>query len=304
MNPRLALLMLVPPVLWAGNAVLGRLVADSISPMLLNFLRWALAGLLLWPLARGVLDTPGGRAALKANWRYLAPLGLLGMGAYNALQYAALHTSTPVNTSLIAASGPVWMLLIGALFFGERPRGRQLLGAAGSVAGVAIVLGRGDWDTLMSVRLVQGDLLMVAATLAWCGYSWLLARPPAGMQGDRRPDWDWAQFLIAQICFGWLWSGSAAAIEAVALPAGPVLQPSVTLFAVLLYVAICPSLLAYRAWGIGVAQAGPQVAALFANLTPLFAALLGAAVLGEAPQGYHAAAFACIVAGILVSSRR
>jgi drug/metabolite transporter (DMT)-like permease len=73
---------------------------------------------------------------------------------------------------------------------------------------------------------------------------------------------------------------------------------------VLLYVAVCPSLLAYRAWGIGVAQAGPQVAALFANLTPLFAALLSAALLGEPPQGYHAAAFACIVAGILVSSRR
>jgi drug/metabolite transporter (DMT)-like permease len=46
------------------------------------------------------------------------------------------------------------------------------------------------------------------------------------------------------------------------------------------------------------------MAAFFSNLTPVFAALLSAAVLGEAPQPYHAFAFALIVAGIAVSMRR
>ena len=46
------------------------------------------------------------------------------------------------------------------------------------------------------------------------------------------------------------------------------------------------------------------MAAFFANLTPLFAALLSAAVLGEAPRPYHGLAFALVVAGIVVSSRR
>ena len=50
--------------------------------------------------------------------------------------------------------------------------------------------------------------------------------------------------------------------------------------------------------------AKPAVAAFFANLTPLFAALLSAAVLGEAPHVYHGVAFALIVAGIPVSARR
>ncbi len=52
------------------------------------------------------------------------------------------------------------------------------------------------------------------------------------------------------------------------------------------------------------AAVGPPSAGIFANLTPLFAALLSTALLGEAPHGYHAVAFALIVAGILVSSRR
>ncbi len=40
------------------------------------------------------------------------------------------------------------------------------------------------------------------------------------------------------------------------------------------------------------------------NLTPLFAAVLSAAFLGEAPHWFHGAAFVLIVGGIVVSSRR
>ena len=52
------------------------------------------------------------------------------------------------------------------------------------------------------------------------------------------------------------------------------------------------------------AAVGPTTAGLFVNLTPLFAALLSTALLGEAPHLYHAAAFVLIVAGIVVSSKR
>ena len=76
------------------------------------------------------------------------------------------------------------------------------------------------------------------------------------------------------------------------------------LAAALIYVAVGPSLLAYRCWGIGVARVGPTVAGFFNNLTPLFAAVLSATLLGEAPQLYHAAGFVLIVGGIWVSSRR
>jgi drug/metabolite transporter (DMT)-like permease len=76
------------------------------------------------------------------------------------------------------------------------------------------------------------------------------------------------------------------------------------LLAALAYVGLGPSIAAYYCWGTGVAAAGPQVAGFFVNLTPLFAAVLSAAVLGELPHTYHAVAFALIVGGIVVSSRR
>jgi drug/metabolite transporter (DMT)-like permease len=46
------------------------------------------------------------------------------------------------------------------------------------------------------------------------------------------------------------------------------------------------------------------VAGFFSNLTPLFAAVMSSAVLHELPHLYHIAAFALIVGGIVVSSRK
>src|SRR4051812_351766 len=99
--------MTLPPLLWAGNAVVGRLAVGSVPPLTLNFLRWTLAGLLLAPLGWRVLARP---RVLAERWPHLLLIGVLGVGLYNSLQYLALVTSTPINVTLIAASLPLWML--------------------------------------------------------------------------------------------------------------------------------------------------------------------------------------------------
>src|SRR3546814_8988295 len=66
----------------------------------------------------------------RSHWRRFALLGLLGVGLYNSLQYLALKTSSPINVTLVAASMPVWMMLIGAMFFGARISAKQSMGAA------------------------------------------------------------------------------------------------------------------------------------------------------------------------------
>ena len=288
-------LLTIPPLLWAGNAVVGRVVTGLVPPVTLNFLRWALAFLILLPLAGWVLRRGSG---MWTNWRRYAVLGLLGVGCYNALQYLALKTSTPLNVTLVAASMPVWMLGVGALFFNQRLTLRQSAGALLSLAGVLLVICRGDIDTLMQVRLVPGDIYVLVATIGWAFYSWLLIRPgdPPAIRND------WAAFLMAQIFFGLAWSGLFAAAEWATVDAHVVW--GWPLAAALLYVAVGPALVAYRCWGLGVNRVGPNVAGLFANLAPLFTAVLSAAFLGELPHLYHAVAFVLIVGGIAVSSRR
>jgi drug/metabolite transporter (DMT)-like permease len=294
LSPSTALLLTVPPLLWAGNAVVGRLVRAAVPPMTLNLLRWTIALMILLPLGRR-LFRPGG--ALLANWRRYALLGLLGIGLYNSLQYLALQTSTPINVTLVASSMPVWMLLVGRLFFGVRVRGRQVGGAALSIAGVLLVLSHGSWEALLAMRLVPGDVYMILATIAWSFYSWMLTQPkdPPSVRAD------WAAFLLAQVVYGVLWSGAFAGVEW--RDSTRHIDWSWPVLAALLYVAIGPAVIAFRCWGAGVQRAGPSIGAFFVNLTPLFTALLSLVFLGEPPHAYHVAAFALIVGGIVYSAR-
>jgi drug/metabolite transporter (DMT)-like permease len=195
LTPGTTLLLMVPPLLWAGNAVVGRVVHELISPMTLNFLRWVLAFFILLPLAHRLLRRD---SLLWPNWRRFALLGLLGVGCYNALQYLALQTSTPLNTTLVASSAPVWMLGVGWLFFGQSVARRQLLGALLSILGVLVVLSRGELAQLAQVRLVPGDVYVLVATVAWAFYSWLLSQPkePTEIRSN------WAAFVLAQVVFG------------------------------------------------------------------------------------------------------
>lgn len=254
-----------------------------------------LAFVVLLPLAHGVLrrDHPMWR-----HWRRYSVLGLLGVGIYNAFQYLALQTSTPLNVTLVTSSAPFWMLLIGTLFFGQRATRYEMAGAVVSMLGVLLVLSQGDWRRLAALRLVPGDLYILLAVLAWSIYSWMLVgtTEPAGLRQD------WSTFLMAQMVFGLAWSGLFAAGEWVA--GAMYVHWSWWLAAALVFIAIGPALLAFRCWGAGAQRAGPKMAAFFLNLTPLFAALLSALFLGEVPHGYHGAAFALIVGGIVLSSVR
>lgn len=297
LTPTAIALLVIPPLLWSGNAVVGRVVAPLVSPMTLNLLRWAIAFVLLLPLAGAVLRP--GSGGLWPQWRRFALLSLFSIGGYNALLYLALNTSSAINVTLVGASTPIWMLIIGQLFFKMRVTRRQLLGALLSLSGVVLVLGRGDWQVITHLRLVPGDLYVLLASIAWAYYSWLLAHPTPESAPIRA---HWAHFLLAQIVFGLGWSALFSAGEWALTPAH--IDWSWPLATALAFIAVGPAIIAYASWGAGVARTGPPVAGFFINLTPLFTALLSSAFLGESPQAYHALAFVLIVSGIVLSSRK
>jgi drug/metabolite transporter (DMT)-like permease len=288
----------VPPLLWAANAIVGRLVRDAVPPMTLNLLRWTIALLVLLPLGWSTLRRPDILGGIQARWRRYALLGLLGIGLYNSLQYLALQSSTPLNVTLVASGMPVWMMLVGRLFFGVAVRARQVAGAVLSIAGVLVVLCRGDAHQLLALRLVAGDVYMILATIAWSFYSWMLSQP------DDAPALraDWAAFLGTQVLYGVLWSAAFAG-AGWSLGAHAIVW-SGAVVAALAFVATGPAVLAFALWGAGIRRAGPGIGAFFINLTPLFTALLSLAFLGELPRLFHGLAFALIVAGIVVSAGR
>lgn len=301
-SPATAALMCVAPLLWAANTVVARYFMSDISPMTLNFIRWAGVFIVLLPLAGWVLR-PGSGLWQPAVAKRFFWLAALGVGTYNALQYLALNTSTPNNINLVGGAMPMFMLLIGLVFYGVPITRRQVVGTVLSLLGVVVVLTRGDAATLIHLRFVPGDAYILLGSLTWAGYSWMLARPSSEPGNIRN---DWAAFLLGQVTFGMLFGSVFALAEWTlpALPGGAAGQVNWTwgLVLGLAYIIIFPSLIAQRTWGLGIARAGPAMASFFANLTPLFSAVLSAAVLGEAPQPYHGLAFLLIVGGIYVSS--
>ena len=69
LTPRLIGLLLLPPLLWAGNAIVGRLVTGNVPPLAFNALRWCVALLLLLPLGWRVLASASAREQILARWR-------------------------------------------------------------------------------------------------------------------------------------------------------------------------------------------------------------------------------------------
>jgi drug/metabolite transporter (DMT)-like permease len=190
---------------------------------------------------------------------------------------------------------PIWAIVIGALVYHERAQIRQIAGALISMVGVAVVIVRGDFERLIEIEFVAGDLWMVLATILWGAYSWMLAHP----QQSTERSWPWAEFLFAQVGFGFCWSLVFAQTEYF-LGFNYFTWNWQTL-AMIGYVIIGPSLIAYRCWGLGVNQAGATVATFFTNLIPVFTAILSTLLLQKPPELYHGVAFAFILCGIVLS---
>jgi drug/metabolite transporter (DMT)-like permease len=291
-DPRFALLLTLPPLFWAGNAVAGRLLVGEVSPLLLSLVRWLVALALLLPFGWSALRAH--RGTIRRHAGAIVAIGTFGVGAYNTLQYVALQTSTPLNITLIAAATPAFALILGRLFFAARPRPAEWAGAAVSLAGVAWMLARGEPARLATLQLVAGDLWMVAATICWALYSWLLRR-------HRPVDLPFTAFLCVQMIVGIGVIAPLAAFEAATgnarFVAGPLSIGAIA------YMALLPSIAAYYVWDRGVARVGPVLPLYFANLTPLFAALLSLPLLDDVPHLYHAVGLALIMAGIHVANR-
>ena len=279
-------------LMWAGNAIVGKILVQSSSPVLLNTIRWGVTALLLLPFAWRVLMP---RSPLWIHRKRFLLLSLFGVGSYNVLLYLALQSSTPINVTLIGASMPIWAIVIGAVVYHERAQIRQIAGALISMVGVAVVIVRGDFERLIEIEFVAGDLWMVLATILWGAYSWMLAHP----QQSTERSWPWAEFLFAQVGFGFCWSLVFAQTEYL-LGLNYFTWNWQTL-AMIGYVIIGPSLIAYRCWGLGVNQAGATVATFFTNLIPVFTAILSTLLLQKPPELYHGVAFAFILCGIFLS---
>lgn len=286
-------LMLVTPALFAANLVVARWAQGAeIPPVFLAFGRWALAFLVLLPSVGPRLWAL--RGTLLANWPRLLVLSTLGMGLAVAPQYIGARHTAAANVAIILAASPALVTLIERLVW-KAPLGRrQGWGLLLAIAGVLVVLSKGDPAALGQLEFGRGDLWVVLAAGGWSLYTVFnkrLALPP--LPGTVK--------LAALIAGGALVLAPFAAFEAVRgdVPA----FGDGRLYVALGFLAIVPSLGAYFCFDRLVAVAGPARASMSVYLIPLYATLAAWPLLGEAPHLYHAAGFGMILLAVALSSR-
>lgn len=286
---RAYLLLSMTALFWAGNSIVGRAARDLVPPAALSFWRWTFALTLLLPLAWPHLkrDWP----VLRAHWPVMLLLGGLGIGAFNTLLYTGLQTTTALNSMLIQSAQPALILMVGALVMRDRTSVRQIAGVVVSLAGVLIILSRGDAGLLLALQLNGGDAIIAFAVLLWALYSVLLRKRPAVHP---------LSFLAASIIVGLMVIIPVYAME---IRSGRLIVPTMGSALAIAYVSIFPSFLAYLFFNRGVELIGSASTAQYMNVMPLMGAGLAMLFLGEMLHLFHVAGLVLVVAGIVVAGR-
>ena len=285
--------VVLAPILWGGNFVVGKAMEAELNPVMLNALRWSLAGLIVAPFAY---------ASLRRDWRLirqhlgaLTAASLLGVVAFNSILYASLSMTTAVTAGLVFASTPFLIVAIGCLENRSAPAGREIAASGVSVTGVAIVLSHSGptSETASSATGVWGGLAVLLSALIWALYCCALKRIPSGIS-------IYASFLT-QIVLGLLVLIPIALVFSAPselADLGPVDWLGVG------YLGVFASAVAFYAWQTAIAAIGPNRSGMFLNLIPIASLALSAIFLGEQLAPHHLLGGALIIASAMWLQRQ
>jgi drug/metabolite transporter (DMT)-like permease len=288
-NNAVVLLMLTMLV-WAGNAIAGKMAVGHISPMMLTCARWTVAAIILTIIARHHVrrDWPAIRRHLPA----LFAMGAIGFSLFNGLLYLGLQYTTAINASVLQAGIPLFIFGLNFAIFRTRPLWIQVAGYSLTLVGVLTAAAQGEFDRLARLDFNVGDLILIGAILAYSGYAVSLRAKPA---------MHWLSFLTTLVC--------AASISAIpfalyeATTTSFIWPVTFTGWGVIAYTAIFPSILGQGFFIRGNELIGANAAGLFLNLVPIYASGVAILLLGETFHLYHGVALVLVIGGIIIAQK-
>ena len=194
---------------------------------------------------------------------------------------------------LLNSVTPVLILAVSYVFLGERAQPRQLSGVFISLAGMLVIVARGQVQTLLDLSVNRGDLWVLSAVAAWAVYTVCLRWRPTGLSSFA--------FTGTVIAIGVI---AIAPLFAWDYAQGARTQWNVASVAAVLYFGVFPSVLAYFFWNRSVKEVGANRAGFFMHLVPVFGIALSVIFLHESLALFHAVGMALIFTGIYLASKR
>ncbi|MFC8919838.1 EamA family transporter [Streptomyces sp. NPDC057116] len=246
------------PVSWGSTYAVTTEFLPPDRPLFTGLMRALPAGLALLALTRTL---PRG-----AWWGKAAALGALNIGAFFPLLFLAAYRLPGGVAAVVGSVGPLFVVGLAALLLGERPGTRSLLAAVAAAAGVSMVV------------LTAGaafDPVGVAAGLASA------ASMAAGTVLTKR--WGRPEGVGPLALTGWQLTAGGLLIAPVAFlveGAPPALDGRAA--AGYAYLALANTAVAYWLWFRGIERLTATSVTLLGPLSPLTAAVIGWAALGQA----------------------
>ena len=275
-----ALLLTLTMACYAGNHVIGRAVHGELPPLGLSFWRWVLGAAILFPFVAPGLGKLVPR--YREHWRLFTLLGLMMIGS-TSLVLVGLNFTTATNTSLINATQPTITALLCWIFLQDQLNARQWFGIVIAFAGVAQMILRADWQVLSSLSFNRGDLIVLLAMFGFATYAINIRRIP----GEFTP----AQSLFAVIVVGLVPLLPFYLAESMMYKTMPFTWNTLL---VVVTLSLLVSVLGMLMWTRGNQLIGPNRAAVYMNLLPLFGALMAVLFLHETIALHH------LVGGVLI----
>jgi drug/metabolite transporter (DMT)-like permease len=274
------LLLLLTSFLWGGNFIVGKTLVDHASPATLTILRWAIAIICLIPLVwwkEKKLIPP------KESILPLFLMGITGVALFQALQFMALEKTSATNVGLISTLNMFSIAAFSFFFLKEKLNSLQFLSMIVSLFGVLVVLSKGNFELLISLRLNTGDLYMMAAVGMWGIYS-VCSK--------------WAMATVTPM-MSILYSGIFGLLVLLPFTVSDfnVTNVNASFVQSILYTGLVSTVLCMVLWNIGVNKLGPSTSGLFLNFNPIFTAILAFAFLEEKMTWIQAAGIAIVIAG-------
>lgn len=278
-------------VLWGTAGVASTFlfdIADS-HPLAVGFYRLAIAAPVLLGLAL-VLLGPAGLRVRRADWGFLILLGLMQAG-YQGLYFGAVSRAGVTLATLIAlCSAPVLVTLLAVLFEGERLTRRVLLAVGLAMLGTGLLVGFPGAIAAEGATLLTGLAMAAGAALCYAVFAWASRR----LTGGYHP------FTLIGLGFGM----GALVLAPLAVPVGLAVPADPAAWAVLLYLGLGTTSLAYALFLLGLRRVTMTASSVLVLIEPLTAAVLAWALFGERLGPLGAVGAALLLGAVALLSLR
>ena len=272
-------------LVWSSGYIAGPYGVEAMSPLMLVALRFVLAAVLAWGLARVL------RGPLRVTRPDAVRIALSGF-VLNGVQFGAMYLAFDAGlgatlASLMHSLSPVLTALLAAVFLGERLSPLQVLGFVVGVAGVLLVLGPDVEEAGGTVGLVCGVVSVLGLSVGTLGQRWIGHAPD--------PLWSGAiQFGVA---------APPLLVLALVVEGTDVVEDPAAAGIALVYLAVVNSILGLGLLGILVRARGAGAAASVFFLMPPVTAVLAWLLLGETLDAREIAGLVITVVGVAAATR-